>query len=109
VPFHELKAQSPLTLPFDKLRAQSVLPVPFDKRRPELVEGLRATVPFRCPSTSSGHMPGLLRVRSEWRQMLDEVVGDDAVVLLLVVVPHLVEPRSELFEDRAVADMQDLP
>jgi hypothetical protein len=36
--------------------------------------------------------------------MLDEVVGNDAVVLLFVVVPHLVEPRAELFEDRAIAD-----
>ena len=105
-------------MPLRQAQGTVLLPVPFDKRRPEFVEGLMAQSLSKRPSTSavlslskgSGHMdPGLLRVSGERRQMLDEVVGDDAVVLVLVVVPHLIEPRAEFFKDRAVADVQDLP
>ena len=42
-------------------------------------------------------------------QMLHEVVRNDAVVLLFIVVPHLVQPRPELLQDRPVADVQDPP
>jgi hypothetical protein len=49
--------------------------------------------------------PGLTRVRRERRQMLHEVVRDDAIVLLFVVVPHSVHPRPELLQDHSVADV----
>ena len=69
----------------------------------------RRSLPGPKQISSPESASGLTRVRGERRQMLDEVVRDDAVVLLFVVVPHLVHPRPELLQDRAVADVQDLP
>ena len=85
---------------------------PRPKIPPDFASPALANVPDRDHFGSlvmhfQGSSPNPLRPntrRARTAQMLDEVVGNDAVVLLFVVVPHLVEPRAELFEDRAIAD-----